>query len=263
VKRFRQSLARLLRWFQLAVFSALLPVCLGILLFKGVGAVLGLVIWAIAFAYLLCGSEKRLLAAMRKEGDLQPPTQALQESYFRVQATQTGVTGARLLVSRDPSLNALVARSLFGSGIIILTQGLVSGLSEAELRSLLRAAILRSQEKGIVFESLCAAFSLALLAIFPREAVGFIFSKEARRSLGGRAAFQLALLFPAIRFLLSLSQKSYQSDSSFPGSFKSDVALQKIGRKSSLWQEAGSLRSAAGSSLYLFDPWSKPVLFPH
>lgn len=119
----------------------------------------------LAFASLmslmfLLGAETLFLALHRlpkiEDSALQKTLSLVQEESGRQDPPP------RILVLRDSSPHVFVARSLFSSGVILMSQVLVSSTTEAEMKLLLNAAIERVARPRVIWLSFLSA-QLALL----------------------------------------------------------------------------------------------------
>lgn len=74
-------------------------------------------------------------------------------------------TPPRILVLRDFSPHLFVARSLFSRGLILVSQVLVSSMTEVEMKELLAVSIRRAQMKKTIWISFLSALLAALLRV--------------------------------------------------------------------------------------------------
>ncbi|MGK5085206.1 hypothetical protein WDW37_18105 [Bdellovibrionota bacterium FG-1] len=127
-------------------------------------------------------------------------------SLARVLARQRGVA-PRILACPDTSVFALVVRSPFSRGTILLSEGLLGLLSEDELRALLEASLSRLRGRGMVFQSFCAWWARLALAAAPRPWAEFWLG-ELRWHEGLRPlqALRFSVSFAIAQFFIFLGQ---------------------------------------------------------
>ena len=118
-----------------------------------------------------------------------------------------------LYVYPDPIPDVLTLRSFGGKGAILLSQGLLSLVSEEELRGLLRLSDRRNFQRGAVLQGFCLFVAMILFKSAPRSWGNLLYSAEStqiergvgtRSELGPFSALISVLFFPFIRFLLKM-----------------------------------------------------------
>lgn len=222
--------------------------------------------WWVPPSYVLMALLSALLAWILLEGWCVEHTLAVALSAQT--GPVEGLPAGRLLGTRkksphievyaDPSLNALVARSIFGGpGRIFLSQGLLSNLEERELRAVIFECEVRLRLSGLKRRTLAAVLAHRLLGKAPgfwAEALLAGKSVPAPRS-GIRVAWQLVgfvMLLPTIRWLITRSPLQVTAPTSEPpGSLDLADASRKIWRTHCLWPRSGS---PAFRNLWVFPP---------
>ena len=158
----------------------------------------------------------------------------------------------KLFVYPDPLPNSVTIRSVGSAGAVLISRGLLTHLNEAELRSVLRRAILRIEEDEWVFSSLCAAIAVLFSHRVPGQWLSLFFSAEPLPFSRGRftpfSLIRFLVLYPWIRFSLSLSTWICPAD---PQDENWMSATRKI---SSEVRQGGWVRVPAALKLYLVDP---------
>jgi hypothetical protein len=252
-------------FFRLLITVILLTVPFGAIgrLVSGVpGARYGLA-GALAVQFILFVISERGIARAARASVAAVPA-GLHRSLEIVMEGEGGAT-PRFAVFEDPSPNAMVARSLGGTGLILVSRGLIALLNEHELRAVLSLCVKRTREPGIRFRSFCALLMVWMLALAPRPWVDLVFagrplarSEELRLSPVSAIAF--LIFFPVSRFFLSAGRPVRQEldPDSYAGEAWSSAA-HKISQSISMW---GPTKSPGAFFLYLIDPGSRRMLLP-
>lgn len=120
---------------------------------------------AMATAYLSRSAERAVLRALRAEVPSELPP-ALSRALSGIGSSRRG--RPEVLLTSEPSPRAWVARSLGGAGKVILSQGLLTSLGEAELRAVLAVALGRAAERIAPLRTGCAALALGLDPLYTR-----------------------------------------------------------------------------------------------
>lgn len=160
------------------------------------GVISGVAVAWVAILFFLTQLEKLILRA-------NPGFQAASEGLERILNTVTvdelgdlKLPVPRLYVFPEPTPYVLVARSLGGSGVVLLSQGLLAMLTEREIQSVLRQAALRSSSPGVIFQTFCAISVLTLKRFTPKD-----WSR-----LSPLSALRLAWFFPYLVFFQKLGE---------------------------------------------------------
>jgi Zn-dependent protease with chaperone function len=98
-----------------------------------------------------------------------PRTHGLRNSYERAHRASGGARGRRpaLITYPDPVPNVFVVRSITGSGMILLSDGLISLLDESEMHFVLSRAIRHLQSPEVFVQTGCILILLFLQERMP------------------------------------------------------------------------------------------------
>jgi Zn-dependent protease with chaperone function len=101
-----------------------------------------------------------------------PRTHGLRNSYERAHRASGGARGRRpaLITYPDPVPNVFVVRSITGSGMILLSDGLISLLDESEMHFVLSRAIRHLQSPEVFVQTGCILILLFLQERMPFRA---------------------------------------------------------------------------------------------
>ena len=129
----------------------------------------------------------------------------------------------RIMVFPEPRPKAFAVRAIGSRGTILLSQGLIAVLNEAELRTLLTACIIKIRKRGSVFQSFCCFLALSILSLAPRVwnsllLRGKSLSPSEERKLSPLSALVFLVFYPFARFLLACGR--------LPGEQKGPVHLE-------------------------------------
>lgn len=157
----------------------------------------------------------------------------------------------------DPAPNALVMRSLLGTGAILLSQGLTDRLTEAELRSVLVASVHRVRDPLLSVRTLGAALAALVLRRAPES------WKEAlittRNGENPSRPPMAVLPFLTFSFLLGMAESFQKSAPIFTDLSAVDpdlvAARHKMEKSARHW---GLLWVPGAARLYLFPPHANP-----
>lgn len=172
-----------------------------------------------------------------------------------------GYAVPKIRVFADPSPNAFVARSWFGSGTVFLSQGLLTLLAESELRAVLRQAVLRLSSPGWTTRSFGAVLASLLLSRAPRGWVqAALGGKPASVTVPPRMApsglFGFVILCALARMAVRWSgSRTFESGSAGDPDWQD--AVFKIRKELLLWPLGGN-PGAVG--LFLENPWPGATL---
>lgn len=175
----------------------------------------------------------------------------------------------RLRLIVDSSPNVMVARSLRGKGTILLTQGLLVALTEAELRAVLSVCVRRCREADLPWQSLCAVVASCLFMVAPKAWVHLLLSERPSglsttefgksRRLGVVSFLGFAMVLPLARFFVRaggdrrvLRAEGKDALHYHPVGNDLESALRKIRRSGRTWAFMGAL--AGAPNLYLMTP---------
>lgn len=261
-----QSFQTLLRILALQVL-AMIPVGgLGLLLFGPAGLVFGSIV-AFAGVAIVGFLTERLILRFYP-----PVTEApvgLQRTLERVAQIHEVRRVPKIYVFADPSPNALVARSIGGTGTLLISQGMAALLNEAELRAVLTLCLYRNQRIDLVAQTLSATLASGLLRLAPRQWVATLLVGQPSRldrkpslkavslTVLGFCVF-LAIL-PLVRAILSLGGTFRILEVEAPVATP-DAALQQANALRKIEKAAGSWgieASPATLSLCLHHPWKQ------
>jgi hypothetical protein len=226
---------------RLILFSlafALPPAVIGMTLAQLPGLLAAEILAALAMVFSLFRAEPALIRAFRAQ---EPATPGIHRSLERVIESLGGVA-PEILVFGDTAAQALTVRSPFSHGTILVSEGLLGVLTEAELRQLLTASVNRLRARGMVFRSMCAWWAQLALWIAPRPWVELAFGKvEWHEALRPAAALRFLTSYSIARFFARLGRVT---ESDAPQSY----------RRLSHWLGGG--RNPGTAILHLDDPWS-------
>lgn len=152
-----------------ALFSSL-PVLMGALLKGWEGALMGIVFADITLMLAAMRSEKSLTSRLgaRPVDPSEGIARSLQRAIDEMNPDLTrGAKFPQLYLFSEPRFMVLVARAMGSEGAIFLSQGALCMLSERELRAVLKAAVLRSWNNELVFNSFCAVLFSWIQRIVP------------------------------------------------------------------------------------------------
>jgi hypothetical protein len=255
-------LSLVLRFTVLVLFIAL-PIA-------SVGAILAGV-WGIVFAagvsllgvvYMALSTEN-LIAKIHRAGSEIP--KGLERSLELVLSQQKNKQAPRVLIFGDPSPNALIVKSWFGSGTILISQGMIALLNEEELRAILKLCLQRLWERGSSFQSLCALLALFTLSFAPHSWIHLFFAGRALRKeeevlLSPLSGMRFFALYPATRLFVYLGKTSKSGRRQVSLSGPDFVAVQKVIQAIQIW---GPGRFHGSFGLYFIHPVTGEILLPH
>lgn len=160
-------------------------------------------------------------------------------------------------VFADPAPNALVLRSLLGSGTILLSQGLLDRLGEEELRTVLAQALHRLSDPHLPLQTLTAAlaaFTLRRASGSWMDALVTSRSKQTPRwSVLSVGAFVVFAFLVGYARLWIRAVPAPQAGSTVPGF---EDLQRRLGQTNQTW----GLRWIPGAArLYLFPPQTAPT----
>lgn len=162
---------------------------------------------------------------LRRTQPRRPPAQTLLLTYSRAVAPRRVQLEwnhfPQLWIRPSPVPSALVCRSIGRQGAILVSQGLLDRLTEAELRKLLAYCVRRTGRMDTVFRTQGAALAALFMAFLPEEWMLRVWMQtegpsEARRIGGATSLFRLLWFLPiqaAVRTLLRLSGGALDSAS--------------------------------------------------
>lgn len=160
---------------------------------------------------------------------------------------ETDAAAPRVLSFSDPSPQALVVRSPFSRGSILLSEGLLGSLSESELRELLDASVARLRARGICFQSVCAWCAHLTLELAPRSWIELIFGElRWHDRLGVFSALGFVAVFSIAKFFVGLGRVSWSD------------APHRLAR---LPAALGEVANPGSCILHFSDPWTARALF--
>lgn len=212
----------------------------------------------------LC-AEQRILK-MHQATKVLPP--GLESSYINALAS-AGYNGGfpRLRVFPDVNPNLLVFRVYFGSGTLLLSQGLLASLSHEELTWLIQACFKRIRHPGLPLQTICASLAGGVLKMAPQPWRALLSSQnQVSRPFVGLTAFsgfQFFLIYAFARLIQQLGSVTVplfdrEEDEPYPVQ-----TLQRLHSKIlSYGATLPSSRIAGVERLYLIDPESCEMLFP-
>jgi hypothetical protein len=172
----------------------------------------------------------------------------------------------QIKIFQDPSLNALAIKGWGSQGTIILSQGLISRLSEAQLRAVLRHLADRCDTVGYSLTTLGAVIAAGVFSLAPKGWVNWAF--YGRHELSSQdgftpiSAIRFLVLYPFARIFVRLGGIGVSNRISDPKSNKSEVlaeALCELNRSASLW--SGQLNPGL-VNLCLVSPWKDHSVLP-
>jgi hypothetical protein len=186
--------------------------------------------------------ESRLIAFCEAE---EIPSPGLSHSYRRAleEAAFAGPPpGLRVIPS--PTLQLLIVRSLGGTGLVLVSQGVLGLLSENELRALLSRAALRTKRPDTPARSLASWIALLLLGNAPSQWLSVTYEVAPDRAAPGTltpaSVFRFLLFLPLIRFFVAMSMLHPIERLIGPAAESSrgdlDSALHKIHRAIRAWR---------------------------
>jgi len=197
----------LLRSCKLIFVFAFVPVVSGVVLYGPSGAIVAgvLVLGLLLLGYFF--SSQFFLKQFRSS-----PASATMLKSLELAITGLEHQPPELVVVPSVSLCALALRDGSGKRLLILSQGLLAGLSEEELRAVLEFGTLIIDEKGTSFRCLSALIAMFLSKIAPRAWNElFLEGKEPvdsnPRNLSAVKAILFWCIMPGIAFFIRLSQK--------------------------------------------------------
>jgi hypothetical protein len=144
----------------------------------------------------------------------------------------------------SPTLQLLVIRSLGGNGLILISRGLLSLLSEKELRTVLWRAALRARRSDAPLRGLASWVALQLLGRAPEQWLNVTYGLESGRRAPGdlsvASVVHFMLLLPLIRLFVAMSmlnpiERLLQS-SEHPLTEELGTAMHKIHRAIQTWR---------------------------
>lgn len=148
----------------------------------------------------------------------------------------------RVFSFSDPAPQALVVRSPGGPGSILLSEGLLGALTEEELRSLLRAGVLRLRARGACFQSLCAWLAQLSLELAPKAWVELLFGElRWHEDLGAVGAVRFLMVYSLSKFFVGLGRAA---------SIDAPHALVRLP------SVAGEVSNPGSCILHFSDPWA-------
>jgi hypothetical protein len=220
-----------MRWIPISLILTLVPAILGWAAWDWRGAAIAaLIVWAF-WIYALAKSES--IVAQALDAKVWRPSGKKRRNRER----------ARVLVYPEPAPAALIVRSAFGRGIVIVSQGMVGCLSDDEFAALIRTAKTRLRTRGIVVASLSAVLLLWVSRFSPQGWLGVLLQdrpvvKGEGQSLTPLSAVHFVMLFPLTRLLLGERRKAQE-----PGLPRD--AVRKIEKMRRIWPAAGGRLPAA------------------
>jgi hypothetical protein len=161
----------------------------------------------VALLFLSFSLQTRMIAFCRAG---ETPSPGLSHSYRRaLEDSGLSLTPPELRVIPSPTLQLLVARSVGGSGLVLLSQGLLGLLSENELRAVLSRAARRASRGDTPIRSLASWIALKLLGWAPPQWLSVSFEvapdRAAPGSLTPPSLFRFLVVLPLIRFFHAMS----------------------------------------------------------
>ena len=190
-------------------------------------------------------AEKAFLRIYRVKPE---PPASVQRSLDRVLAAMGG-RGPKVFSFSDPAPQALISKGLGSRGSILLSEGLLGTLSEAELREILRASVLRLRSRGASFQTLCAWLTHLAFELAPQSWVGLLFGElRWHEGLGALGALRFLAVFSVARFFVDLGRSTGQGD-----------APRGLTR---LPPVAGEVTNPGSCILHFSDPWANRSLVP-
>lgn len=184
------------------ILFMLIPFSLIGFLFFGINGIgVGMILSLIFFLVFTLFPEEMISKIHRARADIPPGLQITLErvidARLPVFSREKSFKKPKLLIFPDPSPNALICKGFGNPGTILLSQGMVALLGEADLREAIRVAVDRLRHPGMTLASTCALFSWGLLKVSPRP-------------LTPLGAIRYLLVFPLIQLF------SYLGNFSFP-----------------------------------------------
>jgi hypothetical protein len=232
-----------MRWIPISLIVTVIPAILGWAAsgWKGAAAAVGLVIalWIYAFAQSETIVARSLGARAWRAGARSGGTAGDKAGGRK----RRNPNRSRILVYPEPAPAALVVRSMFSRGVIIVSQGMISCLTDEEFSALLRSARARLRSRGIVLASLSAVLLLWVSRFSPQGWLGVLVQdrpvvRGEGQSLTPLSAVHFVMLYPLTRLLLGAQKKA--SESALP-----QDAVRKIERMRGIWPAAGGRLPAA------------------
>lgn len=167
----------------------------------------------------------------------------------------------RIMSYPDLLPNAIIIRSLGGNGAVLLSQGLLSQLNEEELRSVLSVCLLRLDQPGWVFTSVCSMLAVWTFSIAPRAWTQLAISSRSNseQRFTALSLLRFLLLFPLANFFVRLATPAQLPRAPDPSAF---IAMRKIDRIVRSIGEVQRVASLGACALFLVNPLSRNVIYP-
>jgi hypothetical protein len=162
-----------------------------------------------------------------------------------------------LKVFPDPAPNALVLRGAFSTPTLLVSEGLLSLLSEPELRAVLAECARRSRQPGCALRTLCAALSAGLLRLAPRRWARAMWqgARDDSRALTVGSFLGFLTLFPVLTTLQRIGGRASRDEAAGRGEdLVLNGAMRKLDQALRRWQTS---QTPAGAALYLRRPWAQ------
>lgn len=237
---------------------------IGFWLQSSVGAAAGAIAGALFWVFVMFWAEHGIRLSIGAKEEM--PAGVLRTSI--VAASSLPYQAPRVVVYEETAPNAIVARSFWSRGTVMVSQGLIALLDEQELRAIIRLAHARARSPGIVLQTFCAFFSVLLFLLVPQSWSKLFFSgrplhRGEEQLLSPASMLRFLLIFPATRFFLNASQMPRDLIiTNWPtgpnGNGDAAIsALHKIARSVSIW---GPTRSPGTWFLCLIDPGTDQML---
>lgn len=226
------------RLFVLGFFAVCPMGALGYLLGGKQGAAIVLSLVALISVLIFFRAERAILSIYRVR--VQAP-EGLRRSLERVTA-RLGGRVPKVYSFSEAAPQALVARGPWSSGAILLSEGLLGALTEAELRELLEAAVFRVRSRSMRFQTVCAWLAHETLEFAPRPWIELLFGElRWHENLGVLGALRFVVLFSIARFFTVLGRGT-QID-----------APRVLSR---LPVVSGEVSNPGSRGLHFLDPWA-------
>ena len=255
-------LAALFRLVALEIFLVFPWIGLGWAI-AGLGGVLVAILFFYLIILVLGFSAEKIVALSHNAGSETPP--GLQRTLARV-LEQGGVPPARapkLLVFPDPAANAAIARSLGSNGLILISQGLISQMSEQELRSVIHHCIIACQPTEAAVTSICAVLASGALRLAPKRWVELTLQSNSSRGirsgsdLGPLGAIAFLFFLPVAQIFVKLGGNVQWNGNPSPGHL--ETAFLKIQTSLSRWDSSWN---PGFNSLYLVGFQGRKAILP-
>jgi hypothetical protein len=207
-----RSLLRAIALTTVVLLSGAAPLCLALAAWPGPAwAALGCVPALAALAVAFLGSEGIVARAHGAPEEGSAPLGGTLARVLEERGPRANV--ARVALFPNPIPAALVARSLRGSGTVLISEGAAVRLTEPQLREVLGACLERARAPGIVIASACAVISSWLLRAVPPTWLQSVFGGAGGRArsggkLGVFGAAVLVAVYPAFRALEAIGRQA-------------------------------------------------------